>query len=103
AEDVYKALTGVGFRYIKNHGIPANLVKSRSGCWIDVIPKDGCVIVLIADLMQRWTSDKFQANPHRVVKLPCEPEDMEGGEKSRFSMIYFGNPDYDAMISSIGD
>ncbi|CAH1790550.1 unnamed protein product [Owenia fusiformis] len=78
-------------------------VKSRSGDWIDVTPKDGCIIVLIAELMQRWTSDKFQANPHRVVKLPCESESIKGGEKSRFSMIYFGNPDWDAVINSIDD
>ncbi|CAH1790551.1 unnamed protein product [Owenia fusiformis] len=41
--------------------------------------------------------------PHRVVKLPCESESIKGGEKSRFSMIYFGNPDWDAVINSIDD
>ncbi|CAH1800120.1 unnamed protein product [Owenia fusiformis] len=77
--------------------------KTRSGEWIDVTPKDGCLLVVIGQLVQRWTSDKLQANPHRVMKLPSEAEDMKAGKNSRFSMTYFGQPDCEAMIGSVGD
>ncbi|CAH1790590.1 unnamed protein product [Owenia fusiformis] len=89
--------------FIAQDNVGGLQIKSLSGDWIDATPKDGCLLVLIGDLMQRWTSDTFQANPHRSMKLPCEPVDMRGGEKSRFSMVYFGNSDSDAMIGSIGD
>ncbi|CAH1802468.1 unnamed protein product [Owenia fusiformis] len=76
-------------------------VKTKSGEWIDVKPKDGTFVVQIADLMQRWTSNKFYAPPHRVLKLPDETNSFIGAKRSRFSLIYFGNPDSDTVVQGI--
>ncbi|XP_076344041.1 uncharacterized protein LOC143243997 isoform X4 [Tachypleus tridentatus] len=37
------------FLYIKNHGIPENLLKTKSGEWIQATPVNGTVLDLVAD------------------------------------------------------
>jgi len=36
-------------------------VKSPEGQWIDAVPKANTVLVIIADLMQRWAADRLLA------------------------------------------
>ncbi|MDB9373585.1 isopenicillin N synthase family dioxygenase [Nodularia sphaerocarpa] len=70
-------------------------VYTNAGEWIAAPYLPGKVLVILADLMQRWTNDKFPATKHRVPlpsKFPSEP---------RYSIIYFESPDYDAEITCI--
>jgi isopenicillin N synthase-like dioxygenase len=54
------------------------------------------IIVLVADLMQRWTNDKFCATRHRVV-VPTQSHSA----KQRYSCAFFTGPNYDTSINSI--
>lgn len=70
-------------------------VCNDSGEWIAAPFAPGKVLVILADLMQRWTNDKFPATKHRVPlpsKFPSNP---------RYSIIYFESPDYDAEITCL--
>ncbi|GAX34051.1 isopenicillin N synthase family dioxygenase [Nodularia sp. NIES-3585] len=70
-------------------------VYTNAGEWIAAPYLPGKVLVILADLMQRWTNDKFPATKHRVPlpsKFPSDP---------RYSIIYFESPDYDAEITCI--
>lgn len=72
-------------------------VCTNAGEWIAAPVFPGTVLVILADLMQRWTNDKFRATKHRVPlpsKFPSEP---------RYSIIYFESPDYDAEITCLAN
>ncbi len=72
-------------------------VYTNAGEWIAPPFLSGKVLVILADLMQRWTNDKFPTTKHRVPlpsKFPSDP---------RYSIIYFESPDYDAEITSIAN
>lgn len=67
-------------------------VLSRSGNYLDVPLVPGAVLVNIADLMQRWTSDCFVSALHRVLLPPA------GDCSTRQSLAFFVQPDNDAVI-----
>ncbi|CAH1802465.1 unnamed protein product [Owenia fusiformis] len=92
----YGALT-----FIHQDNVGGLQVKTKSCKWIDLKSKDGALVVLLGDLMQRWTSDKFYAPPHRVLKLPDETDGFIGANRSRLSLIYFGSPDADTLVQGI--
>jgi isopenicillin N synthase-like dioxygenase len=64
--------------------------------WIDVEPHDDSFLINIGDLMMTWTNDKWQSNLHRVINPTEESENVE-----RFSVPYFAQPNYDALIQCI--
>ncbi|XP_073709630.1 uncharacterized protein [Misgurnus anguillicaudatus] len=68
-------------------------VLSRTGEYISAPPILGTILINIADLMQRWTSDVFVSSVHRVLLPP------EGNSKTRQSMTFFVHPDNDAIIT----
>ena len=70
-------------------------VKTRSGAWIDVIPPAGAFIVNLGDLMSRWTNDGWVSTLHRVVVPP------DGYGRSRLSLVFFGQPNYDTVIECL--
>jgi isopenicillin N synthase-like dioxygenase len=59
---------------------PGLEILTRSGEWIQAPAHDGMFLVNNADLLQRWTNDRFRSAPHRVFNL-------EGDE--RFSIPFF--------------
>jgi isopenicillin N synthase-like dioxygenase len=59
---------------------PGLEILTRSGEWIPAPAHDGMFLVNNADLLQRWTNDRFRSAPHRVFNL-------EGDE--RFSIPFF--------------
>ncbi|KAK6472840.1 UPF0676 protein C1494.01-like [Huso huso] len=69
-------------------------VMHRSGQYISAPCIPGTVLVNIADLMQRWTSDVLVSTSHRVL-LP--PDDKMN--TSRQSVAFFVHPDNDEIIS----
>uniref|UniRef100_A0A3Q4BXB9 Fe2OG dioxygenase domain-containing protein n=1 Tax=Mola mola TaxID=94237 RepID=A0A3Q4BXB9_MOLML len=67
-------------------------VRSRSGEFLSVPVVPGAVLVNIADLMQRWTSDRFVSVLHRVLLPPA------GDLAARQSLAFFLQPDDEAVI-----
>ncbi|CAJ1055965.1 -oxoglutarate-dependent dioxygenase htyE-like [Xyrichtys novacula] len=68
-------------------------VRTRSGTFIAAPCIPGAVLVNIADLMQRWTSDQFVSVRHRVLLPPA------GDSRTRQSMAFFVHPDDDSLIT----
>ena len=57
----------------------------------------GCFIINIGDLMARWTNDSWVSTLHRVVNPPVE----QAAGSRRQSLVFFHNPDYDAVIENL--
>ncbi|KAJ0029142.1 hypothetical protein NQD34_004139 [Periophthalmus magnuspinnatus] len=72
---------------------PGIQVRSVSGEFISAPCLPGAVLVNIADLMQRWTSDTFISAVHRVQLPP------PGDSSQRQSLAFFMQPDDSAVIS----
>ncbi|XP_075996786.1 uncharacterized protein LOC142990799 [Genypterus blacodes] len=68
-------------------------IHSRSGEYISAPCIPGAVLINIADLMQRWTSDQFVSAVHRVLLPPA------GDTSTRQALAFFAQPDDDALIS----
>ncbi|XP_019750318.1 UPF0676 protein C1494.01 [Hippocampus comes] len=71
-------------------------VRRRSGEFICAPSVPGAVLVNIADLMQRWTSDHFVSVLHRVLLPPAGD-----CSSTRQSLAFFVQPDDEAVVSCI--
>ena len=60
--------------------------------WRFVAPIEKSFVVNIGDTMKLWTNNRFQSTRHRVINV-------RGA--SRYSIPFFANPDYDAVIEPI--
>lgn len=72
-------------------------VCNADGQWVDVPVVPGTFIINIGDLMARWTDDAWVSTLHRVVNPPAGA----GAGSRRQSLVFFHNPNYDAVISSL--
>ncbi|XP_061780332.1 uncharacterized protein [Nerophis lumbriciformis] len=70
-------------------------VRQRSGEYTCAPCVPGAVLVNIADLMQRWTSDRFVSVLHKVLLPPA------GDCSTRQSLAFFVQPDDEAVITCI--
>ncbi|XP_061780348.1 uncharacterized protein [Nerophis lumbriciformis] len=68
-------------------------VLEHSGEFITAPCIPGAVLINIADMMQRWTSDQFVSLVHRVVLPPA------GDSTTRQSLAFFLMPDDEAVIA----
>ncbi|KAG8012335.1 hypothetical protein GBF38_020054 [Nibea albiflora] len=68
-------------------------VRRRSGEFIYAPCIPGTVLINIADLVQRWTSDEFVSVLHRVLLPPV------GESCTRQSLAFFVQPDDEALIT----
>jgi len=68
-----------------------------NGQFVPATPIKGTILVNIADLMQRWTSDKLKSTVHRVVI----PEVEIKRRVPRRSLVFFVDPDTDAPITCL--
>ncbi|XP_071347913.1 uncharacterized protein [Trachinotus anak] len=68
-------------------------VRRRSGEFICAPSIPGAVLINIADLMQRWTSDQFVSVLHRVLLPPA------GDSSTRQSLAFFVQPDDEALVT----
>ncbi len=64
-------------------------VRRASGDWVTAVPVEDSLVVNVGDLLARWTNDRFQSTPHRVVN-------RSGHE--RCSMALFWDPNFDTVI-----
>src|SRR5262245_53703785 len=83
---------------LKTEDKPGGLqVFNKAGVWVDVPVVPGCFIVNLGDLMARGTNDYWGSTLHRVVHPPQEPARLG----RRQSLVFFHNPNYDAVIACI--
>ncbi|XP_077986048.1 uncharacterized protein LOC144440545 [Glandiceps talaboti] len=78
-----------------NHG--GLELKAKDGNFIPANPIEGTVVVNIADLMQRWTTDKLISTVHRVVI----PDIAASKTSCRQSLAYFSHPDSATVVRCI--
>ncbi len=72
-------------------------VYGRAGQWLDVqVPPDGFVIN-IGDMLMRWTNDRWVSTLHRVVNPPA----AQAARSRRQSLVFFHNPNPDAVIACL--
>ncbi|MGF1428893.1 isopenicillin N synthase family dioxygenase [Kitasatospora sp. LaBMicrA B282] len=71
-------------------------VLDKGGDWLDVPVIEGSFVVNIGDLMAIWTNNRWVSTVHRVVNPPRELADRE-----RYSVPFFHQPAYDALIECI--
>jgi isopenicillin N synthase-like dioxygenase len=74
---------------------PGLQVSDGNEGWIDVNAPPGTFIVNLGDIMQRWTNNKWKSTLHRVINP------VEGCDERRQSIVFFHNPNDDAMIKCL--
>ena len=83
---------------LKTEDRPGGLqVLGKDGAWLDVPHLPGCFVVNIGDMLARWTNDRWVSTLHRVVNPP--PDRL--AESRRQSVVFFQNPNYDAVVSCL--
>ena len=83
---------------LKTEDRPGGLqVLGKDGAWLDVPHVPGCFVVNIGDMLARWTNDRWVSTLHRVVNPPRE----QAAESRRQSIVFFQNPNYDAMVACL--
>ncbi len=83
---------------LKTEDKPGGLqAHNKAGEWVDVPVVPGCFVVNLGELMARWTNDHWVSTLHRVVNPPEE----QASESHRQSLVFFHNPNYDAVIECI--
>ncbi len=71
------------------------------GGWLDVEPREGTIVVNAGDLLARWSNDLIRSTKHRVVEPPLKGPEKVEGYPPRYSIAYFGNPDFDKWIDAL--
>lgn len=72
-------------------------VMTKTGAWFDVPAIKGALVVNIGDLMAEWTNDRWVSTLHRVINPPRDT----ANDSRRISLVFFHQPNYDAMISCL--
>jgi isopenicillin N synthase-like dioxygenase len=78
-------------------GTPGGLQVMLEGAWQDITPVKGAFIVNLGDLMAQWTNDRWRSTLHRVVNPPSEV----AYESRRHSLVFFHQPNFDALIECL--
>ncbi|MEH3075816.1 MAG: hypothetical protein PGN11_21085 [Quadrisphaera sp.] len=69
-------------------------VFTQDGDWQDVPVIPGALVVNIGDLMAQWTNDQWISTRHRVANPPRDVV----ADTERMSIVFFHQPNYDAVI-----
>ena len=59
--------------------------------WLDAPAQDGVLIVLLGDMLERWTNGLFKASGHRVRNTP----------ERRYSIVQFLAVDKDVVVEPL--
>jgi isopenicillin N synthase-like dioxygenase len=84
------------FTLLRLDGPPGLQVRDRERGWSDVPFAPGAFVVNLGDLMAQWTNDRWVSTLHRVVNPPRPAAAM-----SRLSLVFFHQPNADALITPI--
>jgi isopenicillin N synthase-like dioxygenase len=85
------------FTLLRLDGPPGLQVRRPDGTWADVSHVPGGFVVNLGDLMAQWTNDRWVSTLHRVVN----PERGDSARTGRLSLVFFHQPNYDAVITPI--
>lgn len=72
-------------------------ILAPDGSWTPVVPRPGCLLVNLGDLLAQWTNDRWRSTLHRVVPPPATAE----GPVRRRSVAFFHEADADALVEAI--
>ena len=73
---------------------PGLEVLGKDGHWAPVAAREGCLLVLLADMMALWTNGQWRAPTHRVAGDPAGA----WGAAGRLTLGYFQHPSLDAEV-----
>lgn len=73
-------------------GVGGLQVQTRDGDWIAAPHVEGAFVCNIGDCLMRWSNDVYVSTPHRVIPT---------GERHRYSIPFFYDPDPDAPITCL--
>jgi len=90
----YTAYTILWQQEVRGGGLQ---IRGRDGTWSDVPAAEDTFVVNIGDSLARWSNDTWVSTMHRVVNPPPEI----AAESDRLSLVYFVQPNYDAIIECI--
>jgi isopenicillin N synthase-like dioxygenase len=65
------------------------VLERASKQWVPAPPIPGTLVINVADLLARWTNDRYASTPHRVVNR---------SGRERMSIATFYDPDYKALV-----
>ncbi len=83
---------------VRQEEAPGGLeVFTKDGDWIPVPVVPDALVVNIGDLMAQWTNDQWTSTRHRVRT----PRPDAAGDTRRMSLVFFHQPNYDAMIECL--
>jgi isopenicillin N synthase-like dioxygenase len=87
-----------GLTILKTEDKPGGLeVQTGDGRWEQVPIVPGAFIINLGDLMAQWTNDEWVSTMHRVVNPPRG----QGVGSRRQSLVFFHQPNYDAVVECI--
>jgi isopenicillin N synthase-like dioxygenase len=76
---------------LAQHGAGGLQAQTREGAWIDVPPLEEAIVVNFGGLLERWTSGRVRATPHRVIST----------SPTRYSIPFFFEPRPNAVIAPL--
>jgi isopenicillin N synthase-like dioxygenase len=76
---------------------PALQVYTTDEEWRYVVPIPGAILVNVADLMTRWTNDRWRSTLHRVVPVLSTDDSI----RRRRSVPFFRSGNFDAIIECL--
>ncbi|WP_366555104.1 isopenicillin N synthase family dioxygenase [Aquibaculum sediminis] len=95
-EDLYGIYphTDYGFLTILSQDDVGGLQIQRvDGTWIDAPYIPDTFILNIGDILARWTNDKFNSTPHRVIN--------KSSNRDRYSVAMFFDPNLESTVSTL--
>jgi len=79
--------------YVKDDIPGLQFLDQKTSIWHSVQAPPGSFIINIADLLSRWTNNKWKSTIHRVIADPIHQE--------RLSFAFFNHPNSSALIECI--
>ena len=67
-------------------------VRARGGDWVAAPPLPGAFVVNVADMLARWTNDRWTSTPHRVRNT---------SGRDRYSVPFFWDTDMESEIACL--
>ena len=76
---------------LAQHGVGGLQAQTREGEWIEIPALDDAIVVNFGALLERWTSGRVRATPHRVRSAAA----------TRYSIPFFFEPRVDTVIEPL--